>query len=185
MTRRLAMFVLLMLPALCTSEWGVGLSIDTSLKEEPVRQIEKLRFLVGDWTYTETYNKSGLYPNGGESTGFYTARIGPGGYSLVDDYHSTGSMGRFEGHDVIAWDPVKRVYMSYLFGSNFAGCYVRTAEWKADQFELVGDAPSGKSAIRYREVIKSTGPSSMTVTEFYRIDGGHEQPMLTVKAVKK
>jgi len=45
-------------------------------------EMEPLKFYVDEWDYTETY------PNGAKNTGVYTSKLGPGGNSLINSFHS-------------------------------------------------------------------------------------------------
>lgn len=58
-------------------------------------EMEKLKFYLGEWNYT------GTYPNGKQNTGVYTSKLGPGGNSLINTFHSQGPVGDFEGLLVI------------------------------------------------------------------------------------
>src|SRR5580704_1858305 len=60
-------------------------------------EMARLKFYLGEWDYTETYPKSAFYPNGGKNTGVYTSKLGPGGNSLINTFHSQGPVGDFEG----------------------------------------------------------------------------------------
>jgi hypothetical protein len=71
-------------------------------------EMERLKFYVGEWDYTETYPKSAFSPNGGKNTGVYSSKLGPGGQSLVNSFHSQGPVGDFEGLIVMTWDAGKR-----------------------------------------------------------------------------
>ena len=68
-------------------------------------EMDRLKFYLGEWDYTETYPKSAFYPNGGKNTGVYTSKLGPGGNSMVENFHSQGPVGDFEGLIVMTWDP--------------------------------------------------------------------------------
>src|SRR2546427_4839321 len=52
-----------------------------------VAEMERLRFYLGEWDYTETY------PKGGKNTGVYTSKLGPGGKALITNFHSQGPVG--------------------------------------------------------------------------------------------
>ena len=69
-----------------------------------VAEMERLKFYLGEWDYIETYPKSSFYPNGGKNTGVYTSKLGPGGNSLINTFHSQGPVGDFEGLLVMTWD---------------------------------------------------------------------------------
>lgn len=66
-------------------------------------EMERLKFYLGEWDYTETYPKSAFYPEGGKNTGVYTSKLGPGGNSLINSFHSQGPVGDFEGLLVMTW----------------------------------------------------------------------------------
>jgi len=53
-------------------------------------EMERLKFYLGEWDYTETYPKSPFSPNGGKNTGVYSSKLGPGGNSLINTFHSQG-----------------------------------------------------------------------------------------------
>jgi hypothetical protein len=75
----------------------------------PLPEMQRLsKLYVGTWTYTETYPKSALYPNGGVNTGVYTSELGPGGNSIINPFHSKGPVGEFEGVTVMTWDPKEK-----------------------------------------------------------------------------
>ena len=61
-------------------------------------EMERLKFYLGEWDYTETY------PKGGKNTGVYPSKLGPGGNSLINTFHSTGPVGDFEGLLILTWD---------------------------------------------------------------------------------
>src|ERR1700681_4631721 len=45
-------------------------------------EMERLKFYLGEWDYTETYPKSASNPNGGKNTGVYTSKLGRVGQAL-------------------------------------------------------------------------------------------------------
>jgi hypothetical protein len=52
----------------------------------------------------EARPKSAAYPDGGRNTGIYSSKLGPGGNSLINSFHSQGPVGDFEGLLVMTWD---------------------------------------------------------------------------------
>src|SRR6476660_3707389 len=75
-------------------------------------ELDRLKFYLGEWTYSEEY------PNGARNTGVYTSKLGPGGNSLVNTFHSQGPVGDFEGMLVMTWDPKEKTYKAYAFGND-------------------------------------------------------------------
>jgi|SRR6516164_5065774 len=53
--------------------------------------LERLKFYLGDWNYSEVYEKSALFPNGGRNTGSWTAQMGPQGRSIIHAFESHGT----------------------------------------------------------------------------------------------
>jgi hypothetical protein len=66
--------------------------------------------------YTETCPKSAFSQNGGKNTGLYTSKLGPGGNSLMNAFHSQGPVGDFEGLMVMTWDAREKAYKAYAIG---------------------------------------------------------------------
>ncbi|HVS88285.1 MAG TPA: SRPBCC family protein [Candidatus Acidoferrum sp.] len=98
---------------------------------EPGAEMKRLKFYLGEWDYTESYEKTSFYPNGGKNTGVYTSKLGPGGNSLVQNFHSQGPVGDFEGLIVMTWDPKEKAYKAYVFGNEFPGAIVETGQFEA------------------------------------------------------
>ena len=65
-------------------------------------EMGRLKFYLGEWDYTETY------PKGGKNMGVYTGKLGPGGNSLINTFHSQGPVGDFEGLLVLTWDAKRK-----------------------------------------------------------------------------
>ena len=78
-------------------------------------EMDRLKFYLGEWDYTESY------PNGAKNTGVYTSKLGPGGNSLINSFHSQGPVGDFEGLMVMTWDAREKAYKAYVFGTDFPG----------------------------------------------------------------
>lgn len=70
--------------------------VQTATLSKPGTEMAKVGFLIGSWNASDTYEKSRFAPNGGTGSGVYHTVPGPGGFSIVTDYHYTGSAGRVE-----------------------------------------------------------------------------------------
>ena len=74
---------------------------------KPSPQIEKLAGkIVGTWNTNEDFEVSEMMPKGGKGHGTAIIKKGPGGLSVVEDYHSRGGAGAFAGHGVF-WRRVR------------------------------------------------------------------------------
>jgi len=106
-------------------------------------EMGRLKFYLGDWDYTENYPKSTAAPNGGTNTGIYASKLGPGGNSLINTFHSQGPVGDFEGLLVITWDPRESAYKGYVFGNDFPGALVETGSFEGDALVRDGHPVAG------------------------------------------
>ncbi len=151
---------------------------------KPGPEMEKLKFLLGTWTYTEAYEKTPLLPNGGQNTGTYISKLGPGGFSIVNDFHSVGPVGDFQGLDIITWEPAAQSYKSYIFPNNAPGVFIRTGRWEGETlvFKLLLE---GESPIALRSVTRQTGKDTAEIREYYSMGGKPEELMLTLRANRK
>src|SRR6266404_527666 len=87
-------------------------------------EMERLKFCLGEWDYTETY------PNGGKNTGMYISKLGPGGNSLINTFHSQGPVGDFEGLQLMTWDARERAYKMFVVASDFPGALVEIGQFE-------------------------------------------------------
>src|SRR5256885_17210997 len=70
---------------------------------KPGPEMKELRDLIGSWTTDEKFEQTPFMP-AGTGAGVNTTRLGPGGFSVIMDQRSKGSMGSFTGHGRFAWD---------------------------------------------------------------------------------
>jgi hypothetical protein len=113
----------------CANAWSARQQKSADAPERASKsapEMDRLKFYLGEWDYTETYPKSAAYPNGGKNKGLYTSKLGPGGNSLINGFHSKGPVGDFEGLLLITWDPKEKSYKAYVFGNDFPGALVET-----------------------------------------------------------
>jgi hypothetical protein len=59
----------------------------------PAPEMQQIKFLQGKWHCAETYEKTDMYPKGGQGTGSYVAKAGPGGFSQIVDFQDEGPDG--------------------------------------------------------------------------------------------
>lgn len=127
-------------------------------------EMQKLSFLIGDWRYTEKYEKSPMMPEGGSSEGIYRATIGPGGHSILTDFdEKSGPMAGTAGHEVFTWDATKNSYVAYAFSSDAPGCFTRTGTWEKDQLVFTLEMNAGGKTARMRFVYIEAKPDAITI----------------------
>src|SRR5229473_797193 len=118
-------------------------------------EMERLKFYLGEWDYTETY------PNGGKNTGVYTSKLGPGGNSLINTFHSQGPVGDSEGLLVMTWDAKEKTYKAYVFGNDFPGALVETGSFEGDALVFRSEFPVEGAMLQLRNVTRVTGPGTL------------------------
>lgn len=148
-------------------------------------EMERLQFYLGEWDYTESYPKGPSNPNGAQNTGLYTSKLGPGGNSLVNTFHSHGPVGDFEGLLVITWDPKEMAYKSYVFGNDFPGAIVETGRFEGDALVFRGETTLGAKHFAMRNSTRLTSPGRIVSEEFVSVAGGPERLVVHVEATKR
>jgi len=148
-------------------------------------EMERLKFYLGEWDYTETYPKSAFAPNGGKNTGVYTSKLGPGGNSLINTFHSQGPVGDFEGLLVMTWDPKEKAYKAYVFGNDFPGAVLETGQFEGDALAFSSEFSTGGATVKLRNVTRVTGPGTLVSEEFMAMKDAPEKLLVRVEAKKK
>src|SRR5277367_2497755 len=149
------------------------------------REMARLKFYLGEWSYTESYGKTPFYPNGGQNTGVYTSKLGPGGNSLLNSFHSQGPVGDFEGLLIMTWDLKDNAYKAYIFGNDFPGCLVETGQFEGDTLVFRGVFTVGETKIALRNTTRLVAPGKISSSEYLATNGAPESLMVTVEATKK
>src|ERR1700730_14725639 len=134
---------------------------------KPAAEMQRLNFYLGEWDYTETYPKSASYPNGGKNTGLYTSKLGPGGNSLINGFHSQGPVGDFEGLLLITWDPKEKSYKAYAFGNDFPGALVETGQFEGDALVFRSEFSAGGTILKLRNVTRVVSSGKLVSEEYF------------------
>lgn len=149
-------------------------------------EMERLKFYLGEWDYTETYPKSSFYPDGGKNTGLYTSKLGPGGNSLINSFHSQGPVGDFEGLLILTWDAREKAYKAYAFGNGFPGALVETGQFEGDSLVFRSEFPlPGGGTVKLRNSTKLVAPGKIESDEFSAMKDGPEKLLVHVEATKR
>jgi hypothetical protein len=125
--------ILLSLPVRAARQESKAANSPQQNKPKAAPEMEKLNFYLGEWDYTEIYGKS---TDGPRNTGVYTSKLGPGGNSLINTFHSRGPVGDFEGLQIFTWDPREKVYKVYVFGNDSPGALVETGAFEGETLVL-------------------------------------------------
>jgi hypothetical protein len=150
-----------------------------------VAEMERLKFYLGEWDYTETYPKSAFVPNGGVNTGVYHSKLGPGGLSLVNSFHSQGPVGDFEGLLIMTWDAREKAYKAYAFGNDFPGAVVETGQFEGDALLFRAEFQAEGATIKLRNVARVTAPGKLESEEYMTMPAAPEMLFVHVEAKKR
>jgi hypothetical protein len=145
----------------------------------------RYRTAVGDWNYTETYGKTPFYPTGGKNTGVYSSKLGSGGNSLLNFFHSQGPVGDFAGLIVMTWDGKENAYKGYVFGGDFPGGLVETGQFEGDTLVFRGELSAGDVKVAIRNTTRLVAPGKITSAEYASTNGAPEALTVTVEATRK
>jgi hypothetical protein len=176
--------------ALCATAWSAHQQ-KSEAKAAPesaskaTSEMDRLKFYLGEWDYTETYPKSGAYPDGGRNTGLYTSKLGPGGNSLINGFHSKGPVGDFEGLLVMTWDPKEMAYKAYVFGNGFPGALVETGQFEGDALVFRSELSVGGTTLKLRNVTRLVSPGKLVSEEYFAAKDAPETLFVTVEAKKR
>jgi hypothetical protein len=183
------MFVLAMLAATVTMAALQEKTAEKPAAGQPPRpgvaEMERLKFYLGEWDYTETYPKSPFAPTGGKNTGVYTSKLGPGGQSIVNSFHSQGPVGDFEGLIVMTWDAREKAYKAYVFGNGIPGAIVETGQFEGDALVYRFEFPVEGGSVKLRNVTRVTGPGTLVSEEFMTMKDAPETLFVHVDAKKR
>src|SRR6266851_1640155 len=150
-----------------------------------VAEMERLKFYLGEWDYTETYPKSAFSPNGGKNTGVYTSKLGPGGMSLVNSFHSQGPFGDFEGLLVMTWDAREKAYKAYVFGNDFPGALVETGAFEGEALVFRSEFFMEGMTLKLRNVTRVTGPGTLVSEQYSAMKDAPEKLFVRVEAKRR
>src|SRR6202790_1066520 len=178
----------LTLTLICASAWSArqqksGDTPEPASKSAP--EMDRLKFYLGEWDYTETYPKSASFPNGGKNTGLYTSKLGPGGNSLINGFHSKGPVGDFEGLLLITWDSKEKSYKAYVFGNNFPGALVETGQFEGDALVFRSEFPAEGATLKIRNVTRLAAPGKIESEEYIAMKDAPESLLVRVEAKKR
>jgi hypothetical protein len=187
---RLPRFGVFVASVVVVSMMGIPYLRNSSAQEQkrptlPLPEMQRLaKAYVGTWTYTETYPKSAMIPEGGVNTGVYTSELGPGGNSIFNRFHSKGTVGDFEGAIVMTWDAKEKAYKAFVFGGDFPGAIVQSGQFEGDSLVYRSELTMGTRKIAMRNVTNFSDGKIIS-EQYSSVNGGPEALLVRVEAVKK
>jgi hypothetical protein len=128
----------------------------------PSAEMERLRkAFAGDWSVSENFAISAS-KQGATRHGRATFTVGPG-FSLVENYRSTGSAGDLRFLGILWWDPKSNAYQFFTC-ANDEGCALRgTARWEGNNLVNTWEEEvNGKPAL-FKDSFVDISPDSFTL----------------------
>ena len=141
--------------------------------------------LAGDWSTTETMQRSKFFPNGGSRHGRAHVKLAAGGTTLIYEVHSDGSAGNLDGMLVIWWDKAASLYQFFAcFNDPAHPCKSRgTAHWESETFVNDYDLMLDGRKTQWRDSFSFT-PSSHTLVAAINQGDGTMQVLITTVATR-
>lgn len=152
---------------------------------KPGPEMERMKFLIGKWNTDSEYEKTPMIPEGGKSTGWYEARLGPGGFSVIADFEASGPLGSEIGHQVITWDPKQGAYTVVTVGNAFPGAILGTSRWEGDNLVTQSEFTANGMTMHLRSVYSDIKDRSTRIEEFVQVGDNPAQLLWKSYAVKK
>jgi len=152
---------------------------------KPGPEMERIKFLIGRWNTDSEYEKTPMIPEGGKSTGWYEARLGPGGFSIIADFEESGPMGPEIGHEVISWDPKQEAYMVVTVGNAFPGAVIGKSRWQGDKLVTQSEFIENGTTMHLRSEYSDIKDHSARIEEFVQVGDSPAQLLWKSYAVKK
>jgi hypothetical protein len=152
---------------------------------KPGPEMERLKFLIGHWSTDSEYVKTSMIPEGGKSAGWYEARLGPGGFSVIADFEENGPLGPEIGHEVISWDPKQDAYTVVTVGNAFPGAVIGKSRWVGDKLVTEHDFTEGGTTMHLRSEYSDIKDHSTRIEEFVQVGDSPAQLLYKSYAVKK
>jgi hypothetical protein len=139
---------------------------------QPGPEMDKLKFLLGNWNVDAEYAKSQMVPQGGKAPGWYRAQLGPGGFSIVADFEADSPFGKEIGHQVLSWDPKQKSYTTVTVGNSFPGVVVGHARWDGENLITESEFESEGGKVGMRATYSRIHEKSTHMEEMVRVGDG-------------
>jgi len=147
----------------------------------PGPEMQRLNFLVGEWTMDGEYLQSPMTGNGAKQTGWYKAHLGPGGFSLIADFEADSTLDNEIGHEVLTWDPKKDAYTTVTVGNGFPGAIIGSAKWEGDNLVIQTEF----AKMHMRAVYSHIGEKTIQIEESYQTGDAPYQLIWKASATRK
>jgi hypothetical protein len=170
------------LPRLSFPALPIGLSSNIS-----PQIAELICALVGTWSIQLAFSPSQNMFTGASGTGEEVWHPGPGGLSLIEEYHSIGADGEVSGLGIF-WPDKRPLTMKVLWceSANANGCAVMKggAKWERNQIVIEDESEWGGKKMMFREVFSAITKDSFLQTVYKGEFVGDLKKLLTISATR-
>jgi hypothetical protein len=150
-------------------------------------EIEKLaKMLIGNWDVVASLEPSAT-TKGRKDRGSNRIVLGPGGRSVIENYHTDGDSGSRAGLGILWWDEKAKGYRTmFCDNADPAGCsvYDGLGRWEGGDLVFRFRRDRDGNRIDGKEVFTPISPFSYTVRFFESRNGGPEDATWTVTNTK-
>lgn len=121
--------------------------------------------MLGTWAIKVKYEPSPEWPNGAEASGKEAWRVGPGGYSIIEEYLESNSKGGFAEINIAWWDAKEK-------GQRFVACdrdekhpcemSRSVARWQGNDLVYTDEVNRAGARVVRQEVFTEITPTTFT-----------------------
>jgi hypothetical protein len=158
------------------------------MPQPPAAEIGRLtKMLLGNWDVVATLEPNAIRVKGRKDTGTNRIVLGPGGRSVIENYHTDGDSGSRSALGILWWDAAAQGYRTmFCDNADPAGCsvYDGLGHWEGDDLVFKFKRVRNGDKIEGKEVITPSLPFSFTVRYFESRNGGPEDATWTVRNTK-
>ncbi len=146
--------------------------------------------LAGRWKTREKYEATGPTTQGGVGEGDLVWRSGPGGFTLLEEYHAKTPIGELFGFGLIWWDHTRGLQHMWCINVNPGGCEMFPPpprpgpKWDGKQLLLDTEVELAGKKYVWHEVITVISATSFAQTVDIGETGGAMKRWLTSEATK-
>jgi hypothetical protein len=156
---------------------------------QPAPEMQSLeKALGGRWSISEKFEPDEWTPNGGLGYGEEVWRSGPGGFTLMEEYHSQTPGGETFGLALTWWDSAKGFKGTWCVHTNPKGCDINPGapgpKWDGKQLIIDTEFPRGGKKFAWHEVFSNITPTSFTQTADIGETGGPLKRWVTIQATR-
>ena len=148
---------------------------------QPGPEMQRLNFLLGDWTMDGEYLKSPMTGNGAKQTGWYKAHWGPGGFSIIADFEADSTLDNEIGHELLTWNTKNGAYTTVTVGNGFPGAIIGIAKWEGDNLVIQTEF----AKMHMRAVYSHVAEKTIQIEESYQTGDAPYQLIWKASATKK